>query len=126
MTSFSFSMAQVFLYKKSSLAAMINHGILSLPEGQHFRKLTRQAIIVLDTHRPSNSCNLGKAMQASTWSLLSIHLVIVLGKHPLGRCPSTYAAHANKIVSEPYQKEQCSSMQCQRLKQNESMKYQCD
>ncbi len=27
-----------------------------------------------------------------------------VGEHPLGRCPSTYAAHANKIVSEPYQK----------------------
>jgi hypothetical protein len=25
-----------------------------------------------------------------------------VGEHPLGRCPSTYAAHANKIVSEPY------------------------
>ena len=49
-----------------------------------------------------------------------------VGEHPLGRCPSTYAAHANKIVSEPYQKEQCSIMQCQRLKQNESMKHQCD
>ena len=39
-----------------------------------------------------------------------------VGEHPLGRCPSTYAAHANKIVSEPYQKEQCSKMQCQRSK----------
>jgi hypothetical protein len=27
-----------------------------------------------------------------------------VGEHPLGRCPSTHAAHANKIVSEPYQK----------------------
>jgi hypothetical protein len=57
---------------------------------------------------------------------LSIHLVVVLGKHPLGCCPSTYAAHANKFVSEPYQKGQCSNMQCQRLKQDESMKHQCD
>ena len=39
-----------------------------------------------------------------------------VGEHPLGRCPSTYAAHANKIVSEPYQEEQCSKMQCQRSK----------
>jgi hypothetical protein len=65
-------------------------------------------------------------MRASNWSLSSIHLVVVLGERPLGRCPSTYAAHANKIVSEPYKKEQYSNMQCQRLKQDESMKHQCD
>jgi hypothetical protein len=83
--------------------------------------------------RPSSSwtlidplANLGKVMQASTWSLSSIHLVVVLGENPLGRCPSKYAAHANKIVSEPYKKEQCSNIQCQRLKQDESMKNQCD
>jgi hypothetical protein len=34
-----------------------------------------------------------------------------VGEHPLGCCPSTYAAHANKIVSEPYQKEQYSNQQ---------------
>jgi hypothetical protein len=39
-----------------------------------------------------------------------------VGEHPLGRCPSTLAAHAIKIVSEPFQKEQCSNMQCQRSK----------
>jgi hypothetical protein len=39
-----------------------------------------------------------------------------VGKHPLGRRPSTYAAHAKKIVSEPFQKEQSSDMQCQRPK----------
>ena len=44
------------------------------------------------------------------------HEGLEVGEHPLGRCPSTYAAHANKIVSEPYQKEQCSKMQCQRPK----------
>jgi hypothetical protein len=41
---------------------------------------------------------------------------IEVGEHPLGRCPSTYAAHAIKIVSEPFQKKQCSNMQCQRPK----------
>jgi hypothetical protein len=30
------------------------------------------------------------------------------GYHPLGPCPPTYAAHANKMVLEPFQKEQCS------------------
>jgi hypothetical protein len=39
-----------------------------------------------------------------------------VGEHPLGRrqSPSKYAAHTNKIVSKPFQKEQCSNMQCQR------------
>jgi hypothetical protein len=40
-----------------------------------------------------------------------------VGEHPLGRRPSTFAAHASKIVSEQFQKEQCSNMQFQRPKQ---------
>jgi hypothetical protein len=39
-----------------------------------------------------------------------------VGYHPLGHRPFTYAAHENKIVSEPFQKEQSSNMQCQRPK----------
>ena len=65
----------------------------------------RVTLIGSSPDRPSSSwtrtnppANLGKAMQASSWSLSSIHLVVVLGEHPLGCCPSTYAAHANKIV----------------------------
>jgi hypothetical protein len=41
-----------------------------------------------------------------------------VGDHTLCRRPSTYAAHANKFVSEPFQKEQCSNMRCYIQKYN--------
>jgi hypothetical protein len=143
-TSSSFSMAQASLYKQSSLASTMGSWVFL--KGDTLRKLGKLGQSnspvagprLATGPRPATGVMLcpsapGESADASMddtvmdfmlcRGILREHVGLEVGdeglevgEHPLGRCPSTYAAHANKIVSEPYQEEQCSKMQCQRSK----------
>jgi hypothetical protein len=116
-----------FIGKSALHCALINE---SSSERAIFGRLGASAMNRIGVHALGGGSPASTALAATlclveTWGIPSLQegrrfeegLEVGVSNHQLGRCPPTYAANANEIVSEPFQKEQCSNMQCQRPKQ---------